>query len=99
MYKRQGLPTVVLEAMAVGTPVVASRVGGIPEIITHSKNGLLVEPGDTEGLQQSIALMLHSEAERMKILHTATERVRQEYDWSKVVLQYLATYEKLRNQN
>lgn len=96
---QEGLPTVILESMAVGTPVVASRVGGIPEIITHGTNGLLIEPGDVQGLRQSIELLLYSEAERTRISQIATERVKEEYDWSRIADQYLTVYRRLLNQN
>lgn len=44
----------VLEAMAIGTPVVATRVGGIPELVVHGENGLLVEYGDTDAMTHAI---------------------------------------------
>jgi glycosyltransferase involved in cell wall biosynthesis len=43
---REGTPLVILEALAIGRPTIASRVGGIPEIVRHGENGLLYEPGD-----------------------------------------------------
>ena len=50
----EGLPTVVLEAMVLGTPVIASRHAGIPEAITDGKEGLLVMPGDPQALAAAL---------------------------------------------
>jgi glycosyltransferase involved in cell wall biosynthesis len=58
---------VILEAMACGVPVVASKVGGIPEILIPGYNGLLVDPGDTEGLANSIIKLLSSEELRKNL--------------------------------
>ena len=55
---RDALPTVLLEAMACGAPVVASRLTGIPEIVDSGLNGLLVESGDTDGLGRAIDRLL-----------------------------------------
>ena len=52
------LPTVLLEAMATGRPLVSTRLSGIPEIIEHEKNGFLVEPGDTAALADAMAKLL-----------------------------------------
>src|SRR5262249_22358059 len=53
-----GVPNTILEGMAVETPVVASRLSGIPEVIEHECTGLLVEPGDVEGLAAALAHLL-----------------------------------------
>jgi glycosyltransferase involved in cell wall biosynthesis len=54
----EAMPLVMLEAMAIGVPVVASRVAGIPEIITDGVTGLLVEPGDVNGIAAAIIRLL-----------------------------------------
>lgn len=54
----EALPTVLVEAAAAGRPVVASRVGGIPEVVIDGETGLLVDPGDVVGLAASISALL-----------------------------------------
>ncbi len=51
---REGLPNVLLEAMALEVPVVATRIAGIPRLVQDGRNGLLVDPGDLEGLTRSL---------------------------------------------
>jgi glycosyltransferase involved in cell wall biosynthesis len=58
----EGMGRVLVEAMAAGRPVVASRVGGIPDLVRHGRNGLLVAPRDEAGLAESIALLLRDPA-------------------------------------
>jgi glycosyltransferase involved in cell wall biosynthesis len=60
----EALPTVLAEAMAARLPVVASRVGGIPEMIVEGQNGLLVEAEDVEGLASACTRLLANPAER-----------------------------------
>ena len=55
---REGLPVSILEAMAYGLPVVASRVGGVPEVITDHVNGLLVSPANAPELAQSLLRLI-----------------------------------------
>lgn len=55
--RREGLPVVIVEAMATGVPVVASRLSGIPEIVRSGQTGLLVDPGDRNALAEALALL------------------------------------------
>ncbi|MDP2933120.1 MAG: glycosyltransferase family 4 protein [bacterium] len=57
---KEGLPYVILEAAAAGLPIVATKVGGIPEIITDRSNGLLVPPADPKSLARAIDELLSS---------------------------------------
>jgi glycosyltransferase involved in cell wall biosynthesis len=56
----EGIPMGIIEAMAFGIPVIATHVGGIPDMITHGKEGLLVQPGDGTGLGQAIVALLNN---------------------------------------
>ena len=56
LYK-EGLPNVLLEAMAMGLPVVSTRLAGTPEVVHHGDTGLLVEPGDVTGLADAITAL------------------------------------------
>ena len=54
----EGLPFSVLEAMSAGKPVIATRVGGIPEAVVHQLNGILIQPKDVDSLIQALSFML-----------------------------------------
>jgi len=56
--RSEGMGRVIIEAFCRARPVVASRVGGIPDLVVHDVNGLLVEPGDTEGLADALVRVL-----------------------------------------
>jgi glycosyltransferase involved in cell wall biosynthesis len=62
----EGLGSTLLDAMCFGLPIVASRVGGIPDIIEDGVNGLLVEPGDASGIAAAVERLLGDEGLRNK---------------------------------
>lgn len=57
---KEGLPLSILEAMSYGLPIVSTKVGGIPEIVEHGKNGLLIEPGDGDDLYRSLLFFINN---------------------------------------
>jgi len=71
----EGFGRVLLEAMGVGTPVIGTRIGGIPEIIEHGINGLLVDHGDIETLKKSIIKILKNNSLREKIIQGGYETI------------------------
>jgi glycosyltransferase involved in cell wall biosynthesis len=72
---REASPNVILEAMAMELPVVASRVGGIPELVEHGTTGLLFEPGDASELAAGLIHLLGDEHLRREMGAKAREKV------------------------
>jgi glycosyltransferase involved in cell wall biosynthesis len=68
-------PTVVMEAMIAGTPVIATRVGGIPDIVADGETGLLVPPGDVEALRSAMQQLLDNPELAQRMGQAARERV------------------------
>ncbi|MFB2938664.1 glycosyltransferase family 4 protein [Aerosakkonemataceae cyanobacterium BLCC-F154] len=71
----EGLPMALLEAMSWGIPVITTPVGGIPEVVTHKQNGLLVDPGDTEQLKVALELLVKDRTLRLLLGNAARQRV------------------------
>lgn len=77
---RDGLPTVLLEAMALGTPCVATPVTGIPEVIEHERTGLLVAEHDPAGLAAALGRLLDDRRLRSALARRARALVEREFD-------------------
>ena len=75
----EGFGRAVLEAMALGKPVVASRVGGLREAIKDGDNGFLVDPGDPQALANKLLTLVHDDVLRKKLGQAAKETVASEY--------------------
>jgi len=77
---RDGLPTVILEAMALGTPVVSTRLAGIPEMVLQRRTGLLVNQGAVAELAEAMAQLLGSAELRATLSRNALAHMRQRFD-------------------
>jgi len=82
---RDGIPNVFLESMAMGVPVLATRVSAIPELVEDGRTGLLVDPGEPEAMAQSMVKLLSDAELRHRIIDTAGQRVREEFDNQKLI--------------
>jgi N-acetyl-alpha-D-glucosaminyl L-malate synthase BshA len=95
-YESFGLAA--LEAMAAGTPVVATNAGGIPEIITHNKNGFLSDIGDVENMSQH-AISLLGNNNMLQAFSSAARKQAETFDIHNVVPQYESLYEQVLKNN
>jgi glycosyltransferase involved in cell wall biosynthesis len=77
---RDGVPNVLVEAMAVGLPVITTAVAGIPELVDHNQNGLLYQPHDVEGISSGITELLGNVEKRRQFGSAASKKVREQFD-------------------
>jgi glycosyltransferase involved in cell wall biosynthesis len=91
----EGLPMTVLEAMAASKPVIATRVGAIPSVITDGENGLLVAPKDAESLRNAIASLLDDPERRRRMGDQAHAWVSQNHTSEAMALKYREMYEEV----
>ena len=91
----EALPVGVLEAMACGVPVVATSVGGIPDVIEDRVNGLLVEPGQPDALARAIVTILTDDALRSRLREAARSDVRKRFSTESVIKDLGTLYREL----
>lgn len=80
----EGVPNVLLEAMAVGLPIIATNVGGIPDIIINKRNGYLVEPESPQEIAEKIQYLI-SNPQMRKIISKNNKIDIQKYSWNNIV--------------
>lgn len=93
----EGCPNVVLEAFACGKPVIASKVGGVPDLVQHKKNGLLINPRDIDGLVNAIRSLTRD----MKLVSLMGKEARKfaetKLDWCVITKRVLKFYSEFMN--
>jgi len=89
----EGFPVVILEAMASGLPIVATKVGGLPEIIKDGENGFLVEPKNPKEIAEKVLLLLEDDELRERISRSFKEKVKN-YSWESVVKRLEEVYQR-----
>jgi glycosyltransferase involved in cell wall biosynthesis len=90
----EGFPTMILEAMAAGKPVVCSKIGGLPEIVEEGVTGLLFRPGDAQDLAEKIRYLWDRPDLCRKMGQAGREKVLREYSVQKYYERLMAVYER-----
>lgn len=96
--REENFSLAVLSAMAVGTPLIATPVGGTPEVVQDQENGLLVRPGDVAGLAEAIARLHHDSGFAERLGMNGRECVRAKYTWDVAAAKFEALYADLIEQ-
>jgi len=91
----EGLPLSLVLAMGAGLPVVTTAVAGIPEVVRHGESGLLVSPGDIDGLGAALARVVGNDAERASLGQAARAFVRPRFGVDGYVNQVVSLYDRL----
>ena len=95
----EGLPLAVLEAMAAGKPVIATRTGAIPQVVTDSRNGFLVDPGDAKQLCEAVSALLQRKDLREEFGRDAYTCVKEKYTCEQMAEHYLAVYRRVLSES
>ena len=89
------MPNSIIEAFACGLPVVTTRAGGIPYVVEHERNGLLVDCGDDEGLARAALRLIDDPALAQRVIAEGLRDVEQQYTWASVSDRWAALYRRL----
>ena len=93
----EGLGVVLIEAMQYGLPVVASNVGGIPDVVVDGETGILVPEKDPKALASAFQKLESDPAYESELLKGAEKRIDACFNWEKIAKKQIATYESLIN--
>jgi sugar transferase (PEP-CTERM/EpsH1 system associated) len=93
----EGRSNTILEAMATGLPIIATNVGGNPELVEDGVNGYLVPPGNPEKLAERIIKLTESSETRSLMGKVSLKKVHEKFNWDSTVENYLSVYDELLN--
>lgn len=93
----EGLGVVLIEAMELGLPVVASNVGGIPDVVVDGVSGVLVPEKNPEALASAYKRLAAEPELQKQLLEGARKRIDECFNWSKIVERQIAVYEKIKS--
>jgi glycosyltransferase involved in cell wall biosynthesis len=88
----EGISVTILEAMAAAVPVVATNVGGTPEVVENGRTGLLVPPRDPHALAMALRRLIGAPAERAACGEAGRKRVLEAFSLDRMVMEYLSVY-------
>lgn len=91
----EGLPVVPMESMVYGKPVVATTVGGVPEVVIDGETGLLVPPGDVKSLAKAILKLIQDDASRKEMSRKGKDLIKKKYSNEQMVKAHKSLYEEL----
>ena len=94
-YAHEGIPQIILQAQAMARPIVATRIGGIPEVVEDGKTGLLVERKDAQALADAIGRLLDDPAFARSLGQRGRQQIEAKYSLDAMGERLLALYEKL----
>ena len=95
--RMESIPQVIKEAFYLKIPIIATNVGGIPEIISHEETGMLVPPNDPKKLKETIIQLLSNKELTEKLANNGFDFVMNNLTWEVLLPKYIKFYEKLLN--
>lgn len=93
--KPEGLPYVVLEAMSVGLPIIATDQGGITDAVVHSENGFIVESGNTESIARAIYRLLHDKELIHSMGETSKRMYKDKFTINHMINKFVSSFESI----
>jgi glycosyltransferase involved in cell wall biosynthesis len=91
----EGLSNSMLEALSTGLPVLATSVGGTPDVISHDVNGYLIPPDDLEALKSGLSTLLADESLRARLGREARQSILQNFSLDSIAIQLNTLYHRL----